>query len=141
MPQEYINALIGGGIIGVAATLMLFFNGRVTGIAGILSTGLKFKTGEMSWRWLFILGLVTGGVILQKLQLGIIGEPVVDEKVLILAGILVGVGTVMGSGCTSGHAVCGLSRLSKRSIIATLVFISVGMATASIVSLLAGKGV
>jgi uncharacterized membrane protein YedE/YeeE len=136
MNHEYVNALYGGAIIGVAASLMLWLNGRVTGIAGILSNALKFEKGQMLWRWLFVGGLIVGGLIIKTFDLGVIGEPVANRSTLIVAGVLVGVGTVMGSGCTSGHAVCGLSRLSKRSIVSTLVFIGVGMITASLMAII-----
>lgn len=136
MNHEYVNALYGGAIIGVAASLMLWLNGRVTGIAGILSNALKFEKGQMLWRWLFVGGLIVGGLIIKTFDLGVIGEPVANRSMLIVAGVLVGVGTVMGSGCTSGHAVCGLSRLSKRSIVSTLVFIGVGMITASLMAII-----
>jgi uncharacterized membrane protein YedE/YeeE len=122
-------ALIGGAIIGLAVSLMLVFNGRVTGISGIVSGVLSPRKNDISWRILFLLGLLSGGVLLRFIQpeafqnasnnMGLIDYAV--------AGLLVGFGTLLGNGCTSGHGVCGISRLSVRSIIATIVFITFGV--------------
>ena len=125
-----INSLLGGILIGVAASLMLFFNGRVAGVNGILGGALGPKVGQDagSWRFWFLFGLVGGGILLRiyypqcLVQLAY-GQPF-D---FILAGFLVGIGTLMGSGCTSGHGVCGLSRFSLRSLLATLTFITFGI--------------
>lgn len=122
-------ALIGGAIIGVAVSLMLVFNGRVTGISGIVSGVLSPRKNDISWRILFLLGLLSGGVLLRFIQpeafqsasqnMGLIDYAV--------AGLLVGFGTLLGNGCTSGHGVCGISRFSVRSIMATIVFITFGI--------------
>lgn len=128
MPQEWINALTGGVIIGLAVTIMLLWNGRVTGISGIIN-GLIFPTsGDTAWRFLFVLGLILGGFTLQFFNPATLSSQLsTDTLATILAGLLVGFGTILGSGCTSGHGVCGISRLSPRSIIATITFISAGM--------------
>ena len=133
-------ALIGGAIIGLAVSLMLVFNGRVTGISGIVSGVLSPRKNDISWRILFLLGLLTGGVLLRFIQpeafqnasnnMGLIDYAV--------AGLLVGFGTLLGNGCTSGHGVCGISRLSVRSIIATMVFITFGVLSVFIFKTLRG---
>lgn len=134
-------ALIGGGIIGIAVSLMLVFNGRVTGISGIISGVLAPVKNDFSWRILFLAGLLVGGVILkftypeafqsQSQNMGI-GD-------YIFAGLMVGFGTLLGNGCTSGHGVCGISRLSPRSIVATVVFISFGAISVLIFKKLKGE--
>ena len=128
MNAEWLNALIGGGLIGVAVSLMLLFNGRVTGISGIINGSLKPQKGDFLWRILFILGLFVGGLLLKILRPESFTNTLETEIYLtVIAGLLVGFGTIMGSGCTSGHGVCGISRFSIRSILATVVFISAGV--------------
>ncbi len=134
----FTEQLIGGAIIGLAVSIMLIFNGRVTGISGIVSQILKFNMSDIWWRVLFVLGLVVGGFVVNAIDPNAIGPAVTDTKGLIIAGLLVGYGTVMGSGCTSGHAVCGISRFSKRSIVSTVVFMAFGFLTASIIQLVKG---
>ncbi len=124
--------LLGGALIGIAAVLLLKLNGRIAGISGIVNAALSTNPEGRLWRLMFIAGLLLGGLIFQWLS----GEPMAIRKdfpllQLAAAGLLVGFGTRLGSGCTSGHGVCGLARLSKRSLAATVVFISVGMAVAS----------
>lgn len=131
-----VAATIGGILIGVAAVLLMWLNGRIAGISGILYGVFTRDAAERNWRLLFVAGLVVGGIGVQQFR----GVPLitrVDYPLLLLlaAGFLVGVGTRLGSGCTSGHGVCGISRLSNRSIIATLTFIAFGMATATMVRL------
>lgn len=128
MQQDWINALLGGLVIGVSVSLMLMFNGRVTGISGIVNGVLNPVRGDRAWRLLFILGLVLGGLILQVLQPNVFEDTLpTDLWSVALAGLLVGFGTILGSGCTSGHGVCGVSRLSPRSMIATVVFVTFGI--------------
>jgi len=128
MPQDWINALFGGVIIGVSVSLMLLLNGRVTGISGIINGVLTPLKGDTAWRILFVVGLFLGGLVLKILRPTIFeGALVTDTWTLVVAGLFVGVGTIMGSGCTSGHGVCGISRLSPRSLVATVVFILVGV--------------
>lgn len=126
MPIDWIYALIGGVLIGSAATLMLYWNGRVTGISGIVNNLMTKDQG--SWRWGFVIGLLCGGVILQVFFPAVF-VTALDAPLwtVPLAGALVGFGTAMGGGCTSGHGVCGISRLSTRSIVATVVFILAGI--------------
>lgn len=125
--KSILYPLIGGGLIGVAVTLMLLFNGRVTGISGIIASSLSKPNKEGLWRWTFLAGMITGGVIMFSVRPDFFtnisgrGIPLIG-----VAGLLVGYGTVMGSGCTSGHGVCGIARLSVRSVIATLTFMLFG---------------
>ena len=120
--------VLGGVIIGLAATMMLLFSGRVTGISGIVGGVLNSKTPDKIWRILFLVGLFLGGFVLNILQPGmftVISSATPSDYVI--AGFLVGFGTLMGNGCTSGHGVCGISRFSPRSIIATVTFITAGI--------------
>jgi uncharacterized protein len=131
----YLLALAGGGLIGLSASMMLLLNGRIAGISGIVGGALKLPAGDLDWRLLFVLGLLTGGAVLFALDPGFftIG---IDRSVgaVIAAGLLVGVGVRLGNGCTSGHGVCGLSRFSPRSLVATLTFMGTGAAMAFVVT-------
>ena len=123
------TSLIGGMLIGAAAALFISFNGRIAGISGILGGLLKPTKGDMLWRAAFL-----GGMLAAPLVYGLaapLPEAAVDADVitLIVAGLLVGLGTRYGSGCTSGHGVCGIARLSPRSLVATAVFMAAGFAT------------
>lgn len=132
--DQTLLSLFGGGLIGIAVTLMLLFNGRVTGISGIVATSLSRPTGEGFWRWMFIVGLLVGGGVIRVLNPDLLSNTSDRSLILItVAGILVGYGTVMGSGCTSGHGVCGISRFSVRSLLATLTFMLFGFLTVQIV--------
>ncbi len=128
MSHDWLLALLGGAMIGIAVSIMLLLNGRVTGISGILNGVLVPEKGDTLWRLLFVAGLFVGGLILN-----IVGpESFIDSTdtkmgQVIFAGLLVGFGTVMGSGCTSGHGVCGVSRWSPRSLVATGTFILAGI--------------
>lgn len=128
MQQDWINALAGGILIGLAVSLMLLWNGRVTGISGIINGIFSFQKGDTAWRMAFTLGLISGGFIIKQVKAdafsGTLNTGVVST---IIAGLLVGFGTILGSGCTSGHGVCGISRLSPRSILATITFILAGI--------------
>jgi len=128
MNIEWIYAIWGGVLIGLSVSLMLFLTGRVTGISGILYGLLNSQKEDFSWRASLLLGLVSGGLVLNLVKPEVFQStlPISDWTVGI-AGILVGFGTVLGSGCTSGHGVCGISRLSPRSILATLLFVSSGI--------------
>lgn len=131
--QSIINAIVGGLLIGVASSLMLIFNGRVTGIAGIVNGILTFPKKDTAWRVAFVAGLVLVGIIFYQVNPQyFVNESGRSLPVVILAGLLVGFGTVLGSGCTSGHGVCGLSRMSIRSLVATLAFMGAGFITASL---------
>ncbi len=134
---EWTFALVGGLIIGLAVTFMLLLQGRVTGISGILYGILNPTEKNWGWRGFFIAGLLLGGLILQ------INYPETLHNSLdygplrlAAAGFLVGYGTVLGNGCTSGHGVCGISRFSLRSIAATLTFMFLGILTVAFVKVL-----
>lgn len=124
-----LRALGGGLLIGLSATLLLLFNGQIAGISGIVNGVMRFRTAEL-WRWLFLLGMLGGG-LLYEYGLAVESTPLPDAPpwVMLLGGGLVGVGTRMGNGCTSGHGVCGLGRLSIRSLVAVLTFMATAIAT------------
>lgn len=124
------DALIGGMILGISATLLLLINGKIAGISGILAGLLTPKSPEFAWRLLFILGMVLGGGIGAKLlDYYVPTEFGASATLIVVAGLFVGIGTRIGNGCTSGHGICGIGRLSKRSIVATAVFMTVAAAT------------
>jgi uncharacterized membrane protein YedE/YeeE len=128
MNVEWTNALVGGILIGISVSLMLLWNGRVTGISGIINGVLTPAKGDTLWRSLFVAGLFLGGVVMHQLNPNIFENTVNQAPwAPIVAGLLVGFGTIMGSGCTSGHGVCGISRFSPRSLIATVVFMIAGI--------------
>jgi len=123
------SALAGGAIIGIAAVLFALFNGRVAGISGIVGGLLRPPFPDAAWRVAFVAGLIVAPILYRLFA----GPPdltiAADYPTLVVAGILVGVGTRYGSGCTSGHGVCGVSRFSPRSLVATLAFMAAGFAT------------
>ena len=131
-----VASTLGGAIIGLSAALLMLSHGRIAGISGILG-GLLGRPlpGHFGWRLAFVLGLVAGGVALGSMYpAGVEVSVTRSPPALVLAGLAVGFGTRLGSGCTSGHGICGLSRLSGRSIAATLTFMAVGALTAAIVT-------
>lgn len=129
------TAVAGGALIGVAAVLLLATLGRVAGISGIAAGSLRAAEGERGWRWAFLLGLLTAaGLVLWWQSLPeasprVLLRDALPAWELVGAGLLVGFGTRLGSGCTSGHGVCGLARGSKRSLLAILVFMACAMLT------------
>lgn len=133
-----VSALVGGLIIGVAASLLLIGSGRVAGISGILGGLLVPKQGDTLWRVLFLLGLLLPGIAAAVLAPNAIGSSPRSLAVLALAGLLVGAGTRLGGGCTSGHGVCGMSRLSPRSLVATISFIALGMVVVRLLAAIGG---
>jgi uncharacterized protein len=125
-----VSGLIGGLLIGLAAVLLLLLNGRLSGISGIVGGLLAPKSSDAGWRAAFVAGLLLGALAYSLATGGAI--PVTMQAsvpVLVAAGLLVGFGTRLGSGCTSGHGVCGTARLSRRSIAATSVFFGVAILT------------
>lgn len=134
-----IPALVGGALIGLAAVLLLLANGRVAGISGIVG-GVVEGADDMGWRLAFIAGLILGP-LLTTLILGTPPAIRIDAPLwsVIVAGLLVGFGTRLGSGCTSGHGVCGLARLSPRSLTATLTFMGVAIVVVFVVRHLIGS--
>jgi hypothetical protein len=126
----YLPALAGGILIGVSATLLLMLNGRIAGISGILNGALETVDGDRQWRWLFLLGLLAGaGAWIHWNGADYYAADAYSPGLMTSAGLLVGAGTRLGSGCTSGHGVCGLGRLSPRSLVATATFMIVAIAT------------
>lgn len=126
--NEFLLPLLGGVLIGLAVTIMLLFNGRVVGISGIIAGLIKPQQQDTLWRFNFVLGLVIGGLILNFSWPSVFQNTIVASNTqIIIAGLLVGFGTLLGNGCTSGHGVCGISRLSPRSLIATFVFMFTGI--------------
>ena len=132
-----LQGLVGGVLIGLAAALMLLGAGRIAGVSGILARGTGIAEGSMARTsaWGFIIGLPFGAL---AIRLATDWEPALFAgwPLLIVAGLLVGFGTRMGSGCTSGHGVCGVSRLSQRSIVATATFMAAGIATVFLMTLI-----
>ncbi len=130
-------ASLGGGILlGVASALFILVNGRVLGISGILGGLLPPKVGDTGWRIAFLLGMLAAPMVYGLLApAGFVQAPRIDagSATIVAAGLLVGLGTRYGSGCTSGHGVCGLSRLSPRSMVATLAFMGAGFAMVFVV--------
>lgn len=123
------QSLSGGLLIGLAASLLLYFNGRIAGISGIVGGLLRPVKGDISWRVAFISGLMMSSFVYIAARPLPVSTIDADITTLIIAGVLVGFGTRYGSGCTSGHGVCGLSRGSLRSLVATASFISAGAFT------------
>jgi hypothetical protein len=143
MNMDWINftmwmPLAGGLLIGLAVTILLYFNGRIAGVSGILGGLLKPTKGDIGWRAAFISGLMISSFVY------LIASPLpvptidADTTTLIIAGVMVGFGTRYGSGCTSGHGVCGLSRGSPRSFVATISFMGAGVLTVYFVKHLIG---
>ena len=127
------SALIGGAIIGIAAALLALLNGRVAGISGILGGLLAPGTPDFAWRAAFVAGLIVAPIVYALAATLPAITVAAGYPTLIVAGLLVGIGTRYGAGCTSGHGVCGLSRLSPRSLVATLAFMAAGFATVFVV--------
>ena len=127
--SAWLYGLFGGVLIGLSATLLLAFNGRIAGISGMVNGAITFQANE-AWRWLFLGGMVGGG-LLYEYVFAPQPTPVYSLApwTMIIGGFLVGFGTRMGNGCTSGHGVCGLGRLSGRSLVAVLTFMTTGFLT------------
>jgi uncharacterized membrane protein YedE/YeeE len=126
-------SLAGGVLIGVAAAMLLLLNGRIAGVSGILGRLLVAERPDVGWRVAFLLGLLIAPAIYHLFVRTPFPRIEAGFGTLLIAGLLVGLGTSYGSGCTSGHGVCGLSRLSPRSLVATVAFMVAGMATVFIV--------
>ncbi len=136
--MNYLVALLGGVLIGLSATWTLLSMGRIAGISGIWAQAIQ-PSESRTWQWMFIVGLLMGGVLVWLIGgIPLAGEAPVGPVGIAVAGLLVGVGTRMGSGCTSGHGVCGMSRLSPRSIVSTLTFIATGAVTVLLVRAIVG---
>ena len=137
-----VTAIIGGAMIGLAALVLMWSVGRIAGISGIVAGAILEAEDERNWRLLFLAGLFIGALIASVIT-GALDDvsSIASTPVLIVAGLLVGIGTRMGGGCTSGHGVCGISRFSQRSIVATAVFMASGAATVFVIRHLFGEGV
>ncbi|MBQ0796688.1 YeeE/YedE family protein [Zhongshania sp.] len=137
-----VTAIIGGAMIGLAALVLMWSVGRIAGISGIVAGAILEAEDERNWRLLFLAGLFIGALIASVIT-GALDDvsSIASTPVLIVAGLLVGIGTRMGGGCTSGHGVCGISRFSQRSIVATAVFMASGAATVFVIRHLLGEGV
>lgn len=131
-------SLAGGACIGLAAALFVLFNGRIAGISGIVGGMLQWPKGDIAWRLAFVAGLIGAPAAYRLFAPLPVVQVEAGTATLVIAGLLVGLGTRYGSGCTSGHGVCGLSRLSPRSLVATGAFMAAGFVTVFIVRHLIG---
>ena len=134
------TSLAGGILIGISASILMFLNGRIAGISGIVSGIFNNPAvSEKAWRIAFLAGLVGGAFAYAYFfPISIAPREHVTTALLVVGGLIVGVGTAMGGGCTSGHGICGMSRFSLRSITATMAFLTSGIVTVYVVNLLAG---
>ena len=137
--NAYLLPLTGGILLGLSAIWLLLTLGRIAGISGIAWGSLAGP--DRGWRWLFLLGLLLGGLLTHT----VVGQPLPNEStaptwLIAISGLLVGIGTRMGGGCTSGHGVCGLGRRSPRSVTATLTFMTLGIVTVFVMQTLIGGG-
>lgn len=134
MEQSWLNGIYGGVLIGLAAASLLMLYGRVLGVSGIVGRIFEFGKSDTLWRVMFFAGTAAGGALAARLWpenfSGLLSEQ--DYGKLLLAGMIVGFGTKMGNGCTSGHGVCGIGRLSPRGLVATCMFIFCGMITVTL---------
>ena len=136
-----VSSTIGGVLLGIAATALLLANGEVCGISGILGGAAFARRSDRVWRMVFLAGLLAGGLLVawvDRSALALASEQSIWAAAL--SGVLVGIGTRMGEGCTSGHGLCGIARFSGRSIVATLVFMATGAATVFVVRHVLGAG-
>ena len=134
-----VSASVGGALIGLSAVMLMAFQGRIAGISGVLSGSVFAESGDRLWRWFFLAGLIGGPLIYWAIK----GSPPPFEMeaglpLIIAGGLLVGFGTRLGSGCTSGHGVCGLSRLSPRSMVSVALFMAAGMLTVTAIRMATG---
>jgi uncharacterized protein len=131
-PFDPLSAAIGGALIGLAVTLLMLLTGRIAGISGMLGDLLDSGGSDRAWRLAFTAGLIAAPLAL-ALGWHALANPAMPGSILVaIAGLLVGIGTRIGSGCTSGHGVCGIARLSSRSIVATVTFVAAGMLVVAI---------
>ncbi len=133
-----LPSLAGGALIGLAASALMFLIGQVAGISGMVTGLMRPVPGEWPWRSAFVGGLFTGGLVWSAIDPSVFGQTPRPLPLVVLAGLIVGCGVTMGGGCTSGHGVCGISRLSRRSLAATCTFMVFGILTAAVWPLFAG---
>lgn len=130
MTLSSLNALLGGSLLGLSAFVLMQFNGRILGVSGMVAGLLHRPSDDISARWAFIAGLITAGLFFRVFSPSVFGSATdLPLGQIAAAGILVGFGSQLANGCTSGHGICGISRLSKRSWVATSLFISAGVFT------------
>ena len=133
-PFDPLSALLGGALIGVASVLLMMLSGRIAGISGILGGLLSGGTDDKAWRIAFVVGLIAAPLIFAAMGRSLAMPDMPASWLMVaVAGLLVGFGTRLGSGCTSGHGVCGIARLSPRSVVATAIFMAAAVATVAIV--------
>jgi hypothetical protein len=131
---SWLGPILGGALIGLSASMLLLGDGKIAGVSGILAGALSARRGDFAWRVLFVAGLVSGGVAVRLLAPGALALAApLPLLAYAAAGVLVGWGTRLGNGCTSGHGVCGISRASRRSLLATCTFMASGAATVYLV--------
>jgi uncharacterized membrane protein YedE/YeeE len=141
MPHDYVMGLVGGLLMGIGCMGLMLFNGRILGVSGLLGGALSLGSGA-AWRWAFIGGMVAaGGAALLLFPPAFVIDVDRTLEANILGSILVGAGTQLGSGCTSGHGICGIGRLSKRSLVATMVFMAGGAASVYWINHILGGGI
>jgi uncharacterized membrane protein YedE/YeeE len=131
-PFDPVSAVIGGALIGLAATLLMLLSGRIAGVAGILGDLIDLAASPRAWRLAFLLGLVAAPLVLAAGGASLRAPAMPGWSIVLIAGLLVGFGTRLGGGCTSGHGICGVARLSPRSIAATATFVAVAMLAVAI---------
>ncbi len=142
MDIAILGPIAGGILIGLGASALMLFNGKIAGVSGIFGGLLSPKAGDFAWRAAFIAGIVVGGAALFLLNPDLFGVGVERSlPIIVLGGLLVGFGARLGSGCTSGHGVCGIARLGPRSIVATLTFMATGAVSAFVVNQILGGSV
>jgi uncharacterized protein len=126
-PFDPVSAAVGGALIGLAATLLMLLTGRIAGISGILGDLVDLASGDRTWRLAFVVGLIAAPLALAAGGHALRAPAMPPWPVIVAAGLLVGFGTRLGSGCTSGHGICGIARLSPRSLAATATFMTVAI--------------
>jgi uncharacterized membrane protein YedE/YeeE len=136
--NSIVVSLLGGALMGIGVSVLLLFNGRVAGVVGIVSGLLRPSPGEWGWKATFVLGLLAGGTAFAIARPGAIAPAHGSLALIAFGGLAVGLGARVGGGCTAGHGICGLSRFSKRSLVATMTFMATGMVTSGVVHLVGG---
>ena len=134
METHVAAAVLGGALIGLASGALLFFNGTLAGVSGILAGALRGRRRGSWWQWAFVAGLLAGGLVLRLVRPEVFADPPLARTPLLgIAGVLVGFGARVGNGCTSGHGVCGIARGSRRGLVATLTFMTTAAVTVYLV--------
>lgn len=133
MSDIYFQALVGGLLLGAGAVMLMLTLGKVAGISGIAYSAISSFSLKNLWRWAFLIGLIIAPFFTAPMGYSLPTDISASPILMVVAGLLVGIGTKIGSGCTSGHGICGIGRLSKRSIIATITFMATALITVAIV--------